>query len=92
VSTTISQKRDAQGTGHQGAKDGNGSEGSGSGVCRGKGDGGGVCYSEGRDDGDDDDDDDDDGDGGNDGCGDVSRGCVLEREYLPVTSRPVILT
>ena len=51
---------DAQGTGHQSAKDGNGSEGDGGGNCGGEGKGGGVCCGEG-----------DNNDGNNDGCGDI---------------------
>ncbi len=43
MNTTISQKSDTQGAGHQSAKDGNGSEGDGGGDCRGKDEGGGVC-------------------------------------------------
>ena len=88
MNTTISQKRDAQGSKAPKRKDGNGSESSGGGDCGGEGDGGGICCGEvrgnGGDDYDDDDDDDkdndnndndDDDDDDNDSCRDVSRGC-----------------
>jgi hypothetical protein len=64
-------------------KDGNGSEGGGSGDCGSEGDGGGICCGDVRgnygdednDDDNNDDNNDDDNDDDNDGCGDVSGGC-----------------